>query len=114
MNKKQEYLEKILDICIRSCSYVMHNGKLSITRSDVLGRSRNENVVMTRCIAVAMLVQAGFSITTCAGLMGRTSPAIRHMMQLDRQMNRTSKVYRIANKEAMRECRELKEEDDDD
>ena len=73
MNKKQEYLNKILDVCVKCCGYVMRNGNLSLTKEDVLGKNRNENVVMTRCIAVAMMVQAGFSITTCAGLMGRTS-----------------------------------------
>lgn len=111
MNKKQEYLNKILDVCVKCCGYAL-NGKLSITKEDILGKNRNENVVMARCIAIAMMIQAGFSITTCAGLMNRTNPAIRHMIQLDRQLSQTSRVYRIANRQAVRECRELEEEDD--
>lgn len=112
MNNKEKYLHKILDKVVESCSYVVGEKNLTITKEDILGKSRNENVVMTRCIAVAMMIQAGFSITTCAGLMNRTNPAIRHMIQLDRQLSQTSKVYRIANRQAVRECRELEEEDD--
>ena len=112
MNKKQEYLNKILDVCVKCCGYVL-NGKLSITKEDILGKNRNENVVMTRCIAVSMLLQAGFSITTCSEFMSRTAPAIRHMIQLDRHLSSTSKVYRIASREVSRECRGLKEEDED-
>ena len=112
MNRKQEYLYKIVDICVKCCGYALSNGKLSITREDILGKNRNENVVMTRCIAVSMMLQAGFSVTTCSAFMSRTAPAIRHMIQLDRQLSHTSKVYRIASREAVRGCRELKEEEE--
>ena len=113
MNNKQKYLNKILDVCVKCCAYVMNDGNTSITKEDILGKSRNENVVMTRCIAVVMMIQAGFTITTCAELMNRTSPAIRHMVQLDRQFAQTSRVYRIANRQAGRRCSELEEEDED-
>ena len=103
MNNKEKYLHKILDAVVESCSYIC-GCNLSITKEDVLGKSRNENVVMTRCIAVAMMIQVGFSITTCAGLFGRTTPAIRHMIQLDRQFEQTSMVYRIANRQATEVC----------
>lgn len=112
MNNKEKYLHKILDRVVKCCSYVVGEKNLTITKEDILGKSRNENVVMARCIAIAMMIQAGFSITTCAGLMNRTNPAIRHMIQLDRQLSQTSRVYRIANRQAVRECRELEEEDD--
>ena len=114
MNNKQKYLNKILDACVKSCGYVMRDGNISITKEDILGKSRNENVVMTRCIAVAMMIQAGFTITTCAELLNRTSPAIRHMVQLDRQFTQTSRVYRIANRQAVRKCDEIEEDDEEE
>ena len=51
MNNKEKYLHKILDTVVESCSYI-GGGRLSITKEDILGKSRNENVVMARCIAV--------------------------------------------------------------
>lgn len=112
MNNKEKYLHKILDRVVKCCSYVVGEKNLTITKEDILGKSRNENVVMARCIAVSMMLQAGFSVTTCSEFMSRTAPAIRHMIQLDRQLSHTSKVYRIASRETVRECRELKEEDE--
>ena len=113
MNDKEKYLNKILDVVVESCNYIS-GGKLSITKEDILGKSRNENVVMTRCIAVTMMIQVGFSVTTCAGLFGRTTPAIRHMIQLDRQFAQTSMVYRIANRQADRRCKRMKDKEDED
>ena len=113
MNDKEKYLNKILDAVVESCSY-MGGSKLSITKEDILGKSRNENVIMTRCIAVAMMIQVGFSVTTCSGLFGRTTPAIRHIIQLDRQFVQTSMVYRIANRQADRRCKRMKDEEDED
>ena len=113
MNNKEKYLHKILDAVVESCNYI-GGGRLSITKEDILGKSRNENVVMTRCIAVAMMIQVGFSVTTCAGLLGRTTPAIRHMIQLDRQFAQTSMVYRIANRQADRRGKRMKDEEDGD
>lgn len=113
MNNKEKYLNRILDKVVECCSYAVGGGNISITKEDILGKSRNENVVMTRCIAVAMMIQAGFTITTCAELMHRTSPAIRHMVQLDRQFSQTSRVYRIANRQAGRKCNEIEEEDEE-
>ena len=113
MNNKEKYLHKILDAVVESCSYIC-GCNLSITKEDVLGKSRNENIVMTRCIAVAMMIQVGFSITTCAGLFGRTTPSIRHMIQLDRQFEQTSMVYRIANRQADKRCKRIKDEEEEE
>lgn len=47
MNDKEKYLHKILYSVVGSCSYI-GGGRLSITKEDIFGKSRNENVVMTR------------------------------------------------------------------
>ena len=41
-------------------------GAKSITREDVVGKSREENVVLTRCLVVEQMVHAGFTISTIA------------------------------------------------
>lgn len=49
MNDKEKYLHKIFDAVVESCSYI-GGDRLSTTKEDILGKSRNENAVMTRCI----------------------------------------------------------------
>ena len=49
MNNKEKYLHKILDVVVESCNYI-GGGRLFITKEDILSKSRNENVVMIRCI----------------------------------------------------------------
>lgn len=104
MNEKQKELYRILDLVVSCC--VTEHGRASITRSDILGRSRTENAVMTRCILVAQLAKAGFSASTSAQLLGRTSAAIRHLMRLGTDYLRTSRAYRIAFQQASRLCQE--------
>ena len=96
MNDKEKLFHAIVERVAKCCSYVMKDGRQSITAADILGRKRTENVSMSRCIAVSLLVSAGFTISSCALMMHRSPPAIRHMMKLDRQLNETSMVYRIA------------------
>lgn len=47
-------------------------GAKSITREDVVGKSREENVVLTRCLVVEQMVHAGFTISTIAFILNRT------------------------------------------
>ena len=42
----KKYLYKILDVVVESCSY-MGGSKFSITKEDILGKIRNENIIMT-------------------------------------------------------------------
>ena len=49
MNDKEKYLHKILDAVAESCRYI--GGRFSITKEDILGRSRNGNAVIAKCIA---------------------------------------------------------------
>ena len=101
MNDKEKLLYAILDNTISCCELeVSGTGTLSITREDVLGKSRAENLVMTRCILAAQLVHAGYSITTIAGLLNRSIPAVRHLVRMDRDYIDTSRAYRIASAQA--------------
>lgn len=107
INNKERELYRIVDACVRCCQMQLADGSMNVTSTDVLGKSRAENVVMTRSIVVSQLVHAGYAITTCAQLLRRSPPAIRHLMQLDRQYYDTSRAYRIANAEAVIACKDL-------
>lgn len=101
MNDKEKLLYAILDNTIKCCAVEVDGTEtLSITRNDVLGKSKAENLVMTRCILATQLHRSGYSMTTIAGLLNRTVPAICHLLKMDRDYTDTSRAYRIASAQA--------------
>lgn len=64
MNDKEKELWRVIDNVIKCCAITNTDGTLSITREEVLGKSRAENLVMTRCMVVEQMIHAGFSVTT--------------------------------------------------
>ena len=48
MNKKEELIWRVIDNVISCCAVTRIDGAKSITREDVVGKSREENVVLTR------------------------------------------------------------------
>ena len=101
MNDKEKLLYAILDNTIKCCAVeVQGTGTLSISRDDVLGKSKAENLVMTRCILATQLHRSGYSTTTIVGLLNRTVPAIRHLLKMDGGYIETSRAYRIASAQA--------------
>lgn len=108
MNDKETILHRIVEIVVDCCAMqVDESGKMSVTVEDVLGTSRCENVVMTRCILVRVMYFCGYSLTTAAQLLKRTTPAVRHMMQIAQTFHLSSGAYRTAESEAERRCKEL-------
>ena len=55
MNKKEELIWKVIDNVISCCAVTRIDGAKSITREDVVGKSREENVVLTRCLVVEQI-----------------------------------------------------------
>ena len=93
---------------VRCCAtQIDSDGRMSVTVEDVLGKSRAENVLMTRCILVGEMVGAGYSVTTAAQLLRRTPQAVRHLQKLGYQYHRSSRAYRIAEAEAVLLCRRI-------
>lgn len=107
MNDKDSALYQIVDIVVSCCATEIKDGVMSLTRADVLGKSRNENVCMTRTILVNQLLWAGFSVTTVATLLGRTTHAVRHIQLKHNDYEHSSRAYRIALAEAVRKCRDI-------
>lgn len=62
MNKKEELIWKVIDNVISCCAVTRIDGAKSITREDVVGKSREENVVLTRCLVVEQMVHAGLHL----------------------------------------------------
>lgn len=101
MNNKSEWLLRVVDTVVDCCSMeVDSSGRRNMTRDDVLGKSRSENIVMTRCIVAMLIVGEGYSVSTVAMLMNRTSHAVRKMIESGHQYQMTSRAFRIANAEA--------------
>lgn len=107
MNNKEHELYRILDNVIQCCATKVSEDRMSLTADDVIGRSRAENVVMTRCVLVHQIISAGYSTTTAAQLLGRTPHAIRHLLELGSSYEKTSRAYRIADAEATLMCRDI-------
>lgn len=114
MNDKEKLFHQIVETVARCTSYTLRDGRQSITAADILGKCRRENVAMARNIAVGLLVAVGFSVSTCAVMMHRSPPAIRCMMRADRQMQETSHVYRLAQRQARGECRSERQEQEEE
>ncbi len=93
-------LWRIIDNVIKCCAMTKPDGSLSITREDILGKSRSENVVMTRCMVVEQMLHAGFSITTIGIILNRTPQDVRHLRKLAYHYIESSRVYRLATAEA--------------
>lgn len=100
MNKKEQEIWRIIDNVIKCCAMKMPDGSLSITKEDVLGKSRAENVVMARCMVVEQMLHAGFSVTTIAIILNRSPQDVRHLRRLAYHYIETSRVYRLATAEA--------------
>lgn len=108
MNDKEKLLMKIVEIVVDCCAtQIDDTGRMSVTREDVLGKSRAENVVMTRCILAMMVVGAGYSITTTAQLLGRTVHAVRHLLEAGHSYHISSRAFRIASAEATLKCKDI-------
>lgn len=55
MNKKEELIWRVIDNVINCYAVTRIDGAKSITREDVVGKSREENVVLTRCLVVEQI-----------------------------------------------------------
>lgn len=101
MSKKEELIWKVIDNVISCCAVTRIDGAKSITREDVVGKSIEENVVMTRCLVVEQMVHAGFTISTIAFIINRTVQATRHLLKMSTYCYyETSRAFRLATSEA--------------
>lgn len=100
MNDKKKELYRVIDNVVKCCAIELPDGTLSINREDVLGKSRAENLVMTRAMVVEQMLHAGFSVTTIGQILNRNIASIRHLRKLAYEYISTSRVYRLATAQA--------------
>jgi len=100
MNRKAEYINRIIDIVVECCSADIGGGRQSFTRDDLLGNSRAENVVMSRCILVMLILTEGYTVTTCSQILGMTPHAVRNLRNKGNDYQFSSRAFRIASSEA--------------
>lgn len=100
MNKKEELIWRVIDNVISCCAVTRIDGAKSITREDVVGKSREENVVLTRCLVVEQTVHAGFTISTIAFILNRTVQATRRLLKMSNDYYESSRAFRLATSEA--------------
>ena len=100
MNKKEQLIWSIIDNVISCCAITRDDGTRSITRDDIVSKSREENVVMARALVVEQMVHAGFTITSIAGSLNRTVQATRHLFKMSTEFYQTSRAFRLATSEA--------------
>lgn len=102
MNELEKELNEVVSIVIECCVTTIDNGSYSITRNDVLGKSKKENASIVRNMLATHLIKDGFSMTTISLLMGRTIQSVRNMLQAHEEWMRNSNAYRIANAQVIR------------
>lgn len=100
MNKKEQLIWSIIDNVISCCAITGADGTPSITREDLVSKSREENVVMARALVVEQMVHAGFTITSIACILNRTVQATRHLFKISAEFYQTSRAFRLATSEA--------------
>ena len=104
MNDKDYELDRIVSVVI-NCTKSSIWSDNSITREELLGKSKNENACMARAILVSQLINAGFTISTISGLLRRTAQGIRHIIKTNYSLLKSSRAYKIASGEVQEKCR---------
>ena len=97
-NNKQNELNKIIQNCISCC--ITQEGTDQVIKEKVLGKARSINIVMTRCVCVNQLIQAGYNICTIAEALHKTPTSIRKIKRVSSVFEKFSKAYQIALNEA--------------
>ena len=104
MNDKDFELDRIVSVVV-NCTKSSIWSDNSITKEELLGKSKNENACMARAILVSQLVKAGFTISTISGLLRRTAQGIRHIIKTNYSLLKSSRAYKIASGEVEGLCK---------
>lgn len=107
MNEKEKKIFDILDIVIEESSTAEQDGT-RITRDDVRGKCKKENVVMCRCVFVAMLMYMGYSKTTIAAFLNRSEQSVSNILLVAYEYKKRSWAYRVVDAHSTLRCNELR------
>lgn len=93
MNDKESIIYQVLDIVVEESTLTI-NEDVSVTREDVLGKCKRDNVKMTRCIFVAQLKCLGYSNSTIAAVLHRRPKAVPEILSAAYEYKKTSRCWR--------------------
>lgn len=79
----------------------------NISRNMLLGRCRQEGVLIARCLLVSQLAASGYPTATIAHAINRKPQTVRSLYALARNYHKTSKAYRLAEAQVLARVRDL-------
>ena len=97
MNDISKEINRIIDTVIDCSKAAIGNDHTSVTRDEVIGRSKKENAVRVRCLVAHFLYKHGLSITTIGMLLGKSTQAVRNKLGMHDNFMRESQIYRIVH-----------------
>lgn len=106
MNRKEEYLMSIVAATVEVCSMTVDGEKI-LTKEELLGESRRPNALMARSMMATTILRCGFSKETIARLLKRSERGVCGILKNAIEWHRSSRAYRIAEKELEDECDKL-------
>lgn len=108
MNDINKEINRIIDTVIECSKSVVSHEHMSVTREEVLGRSRKENAIRVRCLIAYFLYNDGLSITTIGQILGKSSRAVRYKLSLHENYYTSSNIFRIVHAQIVRKLKKNK------
>lgn len=102
MNTLEQCIDAMLDAVV-DIAAVNNN----ISKNMILGRCRQENVMIARCLLVSQLAASGYPTTIIAQAVNRRPQTVRSLYALARYYHKTSKAYRLAESQLQTRCRDI-------
>ncbi len=107
MNVKETLITTALDNVVKGCSVESYSNIKSITKEDILGKSRAQLVVIARCILVKVLVKLGFPLITIAELLHKSKNTVRNLLTIGDQYMKTSNVFKLVYEDVLNSCENI-------
>lgn len=95
MNNINKEINRVIDTVIDCSKAVVSHEHMSVTKEEVMKKSKKENAFRVRCLIVYFLYKDGLSVTTIGMLLGRTSQSVRYKLTQHDELMKTSNIYRL-------------------
>ena len=107
MNEIEKEICRVVDVVIECCATNNENA-ISITKEEILGKSKKENANFARTMLAHFLHKDGFSVTTLAFMFNRSQQSVRNLIVSHDAYIKQSNAYRIANEQVKNKLNESK------
>ncbi|MBQ0113426.1 MAG: hypothetical protein KBT03_09875 [Bacteroidales bacterium] len=108
MNEKTNEFHRIVAIVVECCK--MENQDREELKQKVVGNSREEHIIIMRCMLARLLAFAGFTNTSIGIVLHKTPQSVRHLLDLARDLRNHNRMYRLAEDQSFREYQREEEE----